>query len=95
MKYYVITSKPSASIEAGRELKFFEWLKHQEKTGKVREYWALRNRPGIAAILKMNFESELEEFLAAWNERAPAEFAIEPLMSKKALDAELAKKLLG
>lgn len=95
MKYYLVTSKPSASIEAGSELKFFEWLKHQEKNGIVREYWALKMRPGIAAILRLNFESELEEFLQGWNERAPAEFSVEPLMSKKSLETELAKKLLG
>ncbi len=95
MHYYLLVSETEGELDAGRELKFFEWLKHQEKAGRVREYWGLKNRAGLAAVVKMNFESELEEFIAAWKERAPAQFQVEPLIGRKAFESELAKKMLG
>lgn len=95
MKYYLLTTKPTATIPAEKELKFFEWLKHQKKTGRVEEYWAFKDKEGLAAVLRLNFSSELNDLVDAWNDRIPSEFTTEELLGRKALEAEMAKKLFG
>jgi hypothetical protein len=95
MLHYLLKAAPTEPLPAERELKFYEWLKHQKKVGRVVEYWAFKDKPGLAAVLKLNFASDLEELLSAWAERAPSEFSTEALLAKKAHEAELAKKMLG
>lgn len=95
MRYYLVISEPSEAVAPTRELKFFEWFKHLKKNGRVTDYWALREKPGLAAVLRLSFESELEEILAGWRERLPSDFTIEPLKDPKDFEADLAKKLLG
>lgn len=95
MKLYLAISKTESDVSASAELKFFEWFKHLKKTGRVVDYWALKQRPGLAAVLRLNFEIDLDELLEGWNQRVPSEFTVEPLKDPKALEADLAKRILG
>lgn len=91
----MVVSEPKANLGGTEEVKFFEWLKHQKKIGRVIDYWAFSDKPGLLAILKVNFESELSEVLETWDARAPAVLKSEQLLSRAALEAELAKRILG
>lgn len=95
MNFYLVISDPTEEPSAMAELKFFEWLKHLKKTARITEYWALKDKPGLAAIARLNFASDLDELLEGWRQRAPSDFVVEPLKDPQALEAELAKKLLG
>ena len=95
MHFYLVISEPVGDIEPMAELKFFEWLKHLKKTGRVTEYWALKQKPGLAAVLRLNFTSDLDEMLEGWRQRLPSEFTVEPLKDPKGLEAELAARVLG
>jgi len=95
MRFYLVISEPKGDIPAGDELKFFEWFKHLKKTGRITEYWALQQKPGLAAVLRLNFAGDLDELLAGWRQRLPSEFTVEPLKDPKTLEADLAKKVLG
>ena len=95
MHFYLIISEPEGEVEAAAELKFFEWLKYLKKSSRVTQYWALRSRPGLAAVLKLNFEKDLEELLDGWKQRLPSKFTVEPLKDPKTLEADLARKILG
>ena len=95
MQFYLVISEPKGDIPAGEELRFFEWFKHLKKTGRITEYWALKEKPGLAAVLRLNFASDLDELLAGWSQRLPSEFTVEPLKDPKTLEADLAKKVLG
>lgn len=95
MHFYLVISQPQNDIEPMAELKFFEWLKHQKKIARVTEYWAFKDKPGLAAIFKVNFPFELDELLEGWRLRVPSEFTVEPLKDPKSLETELAGRVLG
>ncbi len=95
MLHYLILTKAKDEIEPVAELKFFEWLKHLKKRGTVKEYWALKDKPGLAAHVCLNFESDLDDLIEEWGGRVPSEFTIERLKSLKSLETELARKMLG
>ena len=95
MLFYLVVSQPQGEVPAATELKFFEWLRYLKKSGRLTEYWALKQRPGLAAVLRLNFAGDLDELLENWRGRVPSEFVIEPLKDPKALEADLAKKMLG
>lgn len=55
----------------------------------------MKEKPGLAAVLRLNFTGDLDELLAGWSQRLPSEFTVEPLKDPKTLEADLAKKVLG
>ncbi len=95
MRFYLVTSEPIGQTEAASELKFFEWLKYLKKTDRITRYWALKDKPGLVAVLRLNFESDLDELLDGWKQRLPSKLTVEPLKDPKTLETDLAKKMLG
>lgn len=95
MHFFLVISEQVGESDPSAELKFIEWLKHLKKNRRVYEYWALKDKPGMAAVLRLNFLTELDELLGGWRQRVSSEFTVVPLKDPKHLEVELAAKLLG
>lgn len=95
MKFYLIISTPKQQESGLEGLKFYEWLKYLKKSNRLLDYFARQNSPGIVAIFRLNFPSELDDLLKKWQEKVPSDFTVEPLKDPKALEMELTRRLLG
>ena len=95
---FLIISKPKENeddpkvVEA--RLRQKNWIEKLQKERKISGFYHLK-KGGRVAILRTNFEGDLDSFLNKWKEYVNEDFDIYPLKDPKKAEMDMAKKLFS
>lgn len=69
------------------------WIEKLQKERNLIGFYHRKDKEGRVAILRTNFDDELEKLLEKWKNYVDENFEIYPLKSPKQAEMDMAKKL--
>ena len=71
------------------------WVEKMQKERKVLGFYHRKDTSGRIAIVRTNFEGDLEKFLEKWKSYVDEDFDVYPIKDSKKAEMDMAKKLFG
>ncbi len=96
---YLIISTPKVSEEDSQvveaRLRQKNWVEKMQKERKITGFYHRKDNGGRVAIIRTNFDDDLDKFLEKWRSYVDEDFDIYPLKDPKKAEMDMAKKLFG
>lgn len=96
---YLIISTPKSNNESTEvieaRLRQKNWIEKMQKERKVVGFYHRKENEGRVAIIRTNFDDDLDKFIEKWKSYIDEDFEIVPLKDPKKAEMDMAKKLFG